>query len=62
MKVFSYDVSGEWYTIHAPIGITLFNHTLSAHSSADDMTLLACFPCFLDIMIQRSYKYFCNWK
>ena len=34
------------------IGITLFNHSLSAPSFADDMTLLACFPSCLNIMIQ----------
>ena len=34
------------------IGITLFSHSLSAPSFADDMTLLACFPSCLNIMIQ----------
>ena len=44
------------------IGITLFNHSLSAPSFADDMTLLACFPSCLSIMIQLAYKYSCNWR
>ena len=44
------------------IGITLFNHSLSAPSFADDMTLLACFPSCLNIMIQLACKYSCNWK
>ena len=37
------------------------NHSLSACSFADDMTLLACFPSCLNIMIQLAYKYSCNW-
>ena len=44
------------------IGITLFNHSLSAPSFADDMTLLACFPSCLNTMIQLAYKYSCNWR
>ena len=44
------------------IGITLFNHSLSAPSFADDMTLIACFPSCLNIMIQLAYKYSCNWR
>ena len=44
------------------IGITLFNHSLSAPIFADDMTLLACFPSCLNIMIQLAYKYSCNWR
>ena len=42
--------------------MTLFNHRLSAPSFADDMTLLACFPSCLNIMIQLAYKYTCNWR
>ena len=42
--------------------ITLFNHDLSAPSFADGMTLLACFPSCLNIMIQLAYKYSCNWR
>ena len=44
------------------IGITLFNHSLPAPSFADDMTLLACFPSCLNIMIRLAYKYSCNWR
>ena len=44
------------------IGITLFNHSLSASIFADDMTLLTCFPFCLNIMIQLGYKYSCNWR
>ena len=44
------------------IGITLFNSSLSAPSFADDMTLLACFPSYLNIMIQLAYNYSCNWR
>ena len=44
------------------ICITLFNHSLSAPSFADDMTLLACFPSCLNIMIQLAYKYSCSWR
>ena len=44
------------------IGITLFNHSLSAPSFADDMTLLACFPSCLNIKIQLDYKYSCSWR
>ena len=44
------------------IGITLFNHSLSAPSFADDTTLLACFPSCLNMMIQLAYKYSCNWR
>ena len=44
------------------IGITLFNHSLSAPSFAGNMTLLACFPSCLNIKIQLAYKYSCNWR
>ena len=43
------------------IGITLFNHSLSAPSFADDMTLMARFPFCLNI-IQLAYKYSYNWR
>ena len=42
------------------IGITFFNYSLSAPSFGDDITLLACFPSCLNIMIQLAYKYSCN--
>ena len=44
------------------IGIILFNLSLSAPSLADDVTLLACFPSCLNIMIQLAYKYSCNQR
>ena len=44
------------------IGINVFNHSLSAPSFADDMTLLACFLSYLNIMIQLAYEYSCNWR
>ena len=44
------------------VGITLFSNSLSVPSFADDMTLMACFPSCLNIMIQFAYKYSCNGR
>ena len=44
------------------IGIPLFNRSLSAPRFADDMTLLACFPSCLNIVIQLAYKYSFDWR
>ena len=44
------------------VGICLFNFNLACPSFADDMTLAACYPSCLRVLIELAYQYSCKWR
>ena len=44
------------------IGIILLNCNLSAPTFANDMTLSAVYPSYLNALISIAYQYFCHWR
>ena len=44
------------------LGAGLFSYDLSCPIFADDMTLVACCPSCLNVLMQLAYLYLCNWR
>ena len=44
------------------LGASLFNYDLSCPSFAEDMTLVACYPSCLSVLMQLACRYSCDWR